>query len=92
MNYINPQLNDNNIIEVYPNPVKDILNIKLKNTLAYKNCSIGIYNMEGKIFYEDVFKTNELKIDLQPLYIKSGIYWLIIQDENRKYYKKIIVK
>lgn len=68
---------------VYPNPVKDILNLKLSNNSAIKN--IQLFDFSGKL----VLNTSQNKISVKNL--KTGIYLLkIITDEGNIIYKKIM--
>jgi hypothetical protein len=70
----------------YPNPVKDILNIKVNNNNA-KNSTIAIYSSDGKM----VIKSNFVnQINLSNL--KKGIYFIVVESDNKKLYFKSLYK
>ena len=71
-----------NALTLYPNPVKDYLNIKLSNQLEIKN--IKIYNMIGKMVNE----TKNLEVDFTKM--AKGIYLLKIITNKGITTKKII--
>ncbi len=70
-------------LEVYPSPVKDILNIKLDNCKA---CKYHIMNVSGEIIVSGIVSEKN-KPDVSKL--QAGIYFVEILDENCK---KIITK
>lgn len=73
----------NSNINVYPNPVSDILNIE--TTLEVQ--SVEIYNIQG----QKVLSSNQKQINLSDL--AAGIYMVRIQDiENNVAAKKIVIK
>ena len=83
---INLNLKDNsfeNKFLVYPNPVKDILNINSNENIKL----IDLYTLEGKLVGT---YNNSQKIDISKL--QSTIYLLEILTESNIYYKKIIKK
>lgn len=65
---------ENNIITLYPNPVKDILNIKT----ALEIQSVEIYTIQG----QKVASSTEKQINVSHL--ASGIYLVKTQDSNNK--------
>ena len=71
-------------INMYPNPVKDVLNITLKQGLELKQ--INIYNIQSQYLYS--VKTS--KIDVSNL--TSGIYFVEVVTNKGKSAKKIIVE
>jgi len=77
--------------EVYPNPFKDRINIKLNN-FRPENLNIFIYNTLGTcVFDKRIYQaTNSIEIELNTL--SNGIYFMQIETENSNYYGKIIIK
>ncbi|MCX7985814.1 MAG: endo-1,4-beta-xylanase [Bacteroidales bacterium] len=63
-------------IEVYPNPVKDILTVKF----AYGNYQISIYDMLGKEILKTTSTGAEIKLDMRNL--NKGIYFLKINNSQ----------
>ena len=75
--------NQNNLeVSLYPNPVKDILNIVTETELQ----SVEIYNLQGQKVKTSTTKQTNVS-DLA-----SGIYMVRIQDENNGVATKKIVK
>jgi len=64
---------------VYPNPVKDILNIQN----VYSNSTISLFDVLGKNYEINVindFENNKLSLNMSSL--EMGIYFIRIQDFN----------
>ena len=76
--------NPNNLeVVLYPNPVRDILNIEIENDIQ----SIEIYNIQG----QKVLTSNQNQINVSGL--ATGMYVVRIQDaENNISTKKIVIK
>lgn len=80
-----------NTITVYPNPVKDILNVNIE---ANKPESIKVFirNISGIKLLEVantlVVGKNSIQIDMSAL--QSGVYIICIEGKENKFYKKII--
>ncbi|MGC1471352.1 MAG: T9SS type A sorting domain-containing protein [Psychroserpens sp.] len=70
-------------IKMYPNPVKDIINIELNdNDLSKK--TISIYGIDGKLLMSTFSKPNDNLIQLNLEALKSGIYFLRIGSSEVK--------
>jgi len=69
-------------VNLYPNPVRDVLNIETKAELK----SVEIYNLQG----QKVQTSNEKQTNVSDL--ASGIYMIKVQDENNGIATKKIVK
>ncbi|NQY66946.1 MAG: T9SS type A sorting domain-containing protein [Flavobacteriales bacterium] len=75
------------IIEVFPNPFIDELNVKLYN---YQNTNIRLFDAVGKLIYSDqVYGDKSYSLNL-PSGLSKGIYFLDITYVNqRKTYKLV---
>ena len=69
-------------VSVYPNPVNNILYIENASGM------ITIYNTIGNKVYEEEINSDNTEIDLS-LY-NSGIYLLVIKNENQLFKQPII--
>jgi len=71
-----------NVISVYPNPVKNIINIKKKSSdiLSYI-----IYNIFGKVVLKGNIKSSDYQIDISEL--SQGLYFLSINLQTFKIIK-----
>ncbi len=75
---VNFDLTNNNLITVYPNPVKEELNVNW-NSKSNQTIRILLYDMSGrKIKTLNNIKTNKSKIDVSKL--ANGIYLLEVQN------------
>jgi Leucine-rich repeat (LRR) protein len=72
-----------NNFSLYPNPVKDYLNISLNEGLELKRATI--YNTLGQF----IFSTQNLKINTRN--IASGIYYIEVETNKGKSAKKILI-
>mgnify|MGYP003472411302 FL=1 len=77
-----PPANNGDSILVYPNPAKNELNIIINNTV---NFEIRIISTDGKTILR---KVNSNKIYISEL--PSGIYFLQIQQGDKKYVTKFV--
>ena len=70
-------------VKLYPNPVRDILNIEIENDIQ----SVEIYNIQG----QKVISSNQKQINISDL--ASGMYMVRIQDvDNNIATEKIVIK
>jgi hypothetical protein len=70
--------------KLYPNPVKDIVNLKFNNSNTRK---ISIYNLLGKLVWDKEESDELVQLDLSTL--SSGSYLVRIQDKSLVITKKI---
>ncbi len=82
---VDSYLNDNEIV-VYPNPATDIINIK--GSESYKR--VMITNLLGSIVKDIATSNNIISLNISDL--KTGIYLMILYNQNGTVFKKKIVK
>ncbi|MFK8037816.1 MAG: T9SS type A sorting domain-containing protein [Crocinitomicaceae bacterium] len=70
----------NAVIAVYPNPVKETLNISISNT-SNSPSEIKIFDIRGKLLYSEIITKQEISIDSEVLK-SSGMF--IVQITNRQ--------
>ncbi|MEI6866245.1 leucine-rich repeat protein, partial [Flavicella sp.] len=75
-------INTENTVQFYPNPVKDMLYITLDSTLNFKQ--VNIFTVLGKYLYSE----KSLTIDVS--YLSSGIYIFEVETSQGKTSKKIV--
>ena len=72
-------------VSIYPNPVSDILKIKINSG----NISIiKLYSVNGKLFRIYYFENRQVELDLSAF--ENGLYLLQIQTDSELLFKKII--
>lgn len=72
-------INDKSKINIYPNPVNDILNI---NQLNNDFTSLSIYNILGEIVFQNQILNKSIVIDVKSL--PSGVYMMRLSGEQDK--------
>ena len=81
-------INDSELINVYPQPAIDDLNIDIK--LSNNDVSrIDLYDTQGKVLLTNVVNQNSNNINLDVSELNPGIYFLKVQSENNLYTKKV---
>lgn len=80
-------------LEVYPNPVNDVLNFQIR---AKENSSfnLSLLNSSGQVIFDGIFKTDQngiYKNILDFKYFKAGVYFLNVSGDTQ-ITKKIVVE
>ena len=83
------QQNKQNSFEVYPNPVINTLNIKLKD-VNFKN--ISIYDFKGSLVRNEIIENVQSEFKLNFENEKTGIYFVVLSDEKSSQTLKISKK
>jgi len=88
---LNQIFNTDNILEVYPNPVNQILNVKLPFS-ENNQVHITILNLEGKVVYnkttDNIYENDIRKIDISCL--QNGLHIINLRTKNSFYRRKFI--
>lgn len=75
----NEKIIDDPTIKIYPNPIKDYLNINLEGNYNQQNATI--FSLTGKLILKTRLQKQNNKLNLRNL--KSGVYVLKITDKNK---------
>lgn len=80
----------NDLINIYPNPSKGLINISFDRTI--NNSILKVSDINGRIvYYEEMNKINQLEtIDLNSL--QKGFYILTLKNQNINFSKKILLE
>lgn len=85
-------LEGNNLVEVYPNPVQDILNLKYDLEQTAENLSIRVMDVTGKVVldrqYSQVKKDN---IEINVKQLAAGTYNVQLTTENGTTTRRFVV-
>ncbi len=76
----------NSEFSLYPNPVKNILNIKANDNLTFK--SAQVYDLNGRLIIKSELKNPTINLES----LMSGTYILLLTDENGKDYSQKFLK
>ncbi len=78
---------DSFVFTVYPNPVKNIINININTTNPVEFNSAVIYDLNGRMVQQTVVENKSVNVDA----LAKGTYILKLKDEyNREYSQKFI--
>ncbi|MFI5221559.1 MAG: beta strand repeat-containing protein [Bacteroidia bacterium] len=77
----NEAVNDATQVQVYPNPVNDLVNVKLPSNMV-GNVTVDILDITGKTLSTSVIAASKTATSLSAESIRSGIYFLRITDEQ----------
>ncbi|WCO00742.1 T9SS type A sorting domain-containing protein [Psychroserpens ponticola] len=79
---------DFNSFSMYPNPAKDVLNIKLNNITK---ATLSIYDIQGKLVLEQsISETQNLELNVSDLH--SGLYFVKLNTATKEMVKKLIIE
>ena len=81
-------INESNLISVFPQPAKNNLSIQVKLNNNEVN-TLDLYNSQGKILLSTVLNKNSENINLDVSEFKSGIYFIKVHSKNNLYTKKV---
>lgn len=76
----------NSGFSVYPNPAKNVLNIKVKTETTLE--SAQVYDLTGKLILESEVKNDAIVVES----LSSGTYILLIRDRDGKDYSQKFIK
>lgn len=76
----------NSEFSIYPNPTKDILNIKLKNNSTAK--LVQVFDLTGRMILES--EVNNQTVSVESL--STGTYILLLRDQDGKDYSQKFIK
>ena len=72
---------DEKLIEVYPNPTTDIININLDNLSKFEGGKVKIMSMSGQIVYEENITQSKITLSVADRFSK-GIYIVTTTDSD----------
>jgi hypothetical protein len=71
-------------VSIYPNPVSNVLNLKIDSPLLSGAASLTIYDMSGKLIYQESFIRNQGSMvkQITVSHFRSGAYIVKIDSEG----------
>jgi hypothetical protein len=81
-------LNTNSVL-IYPNPVKDVLNINMGSTVA-NNIKVDIHSLDGRLVQTSNQRVEYGRIALNLPQLPRGLYILTLTSKNEKTIHKFI--
>lgn len=85
------QLSNNDIINVNPNPVSDFLNINV-NLQEVSSINLEVIDISGNVVSELMknYKVQNLSTNINIAVYPAGIYFIVLQKDNKTYTKRFI--
>lgn len=80
---------ENSPILIYPNPAHEYLTVDLKDNFN-SSLNLKIVNILGEIVYETTLNTSKVSINLRN--IVSGIYNVVIENDNTRFTNRVVIK
>ncbi|MGX7667267.1 T9SS-dependent M36 family metallopeptidase [Flavobacterium pedocola] len=83
------EFTNQNLVRIYPNPTRGILNIAIHNYVG--KLSVQVYDLNGRLVFDDetVNFSSEHTARLNGL--ENGVYLIKLKGENLEYTQKIII-
>ncbi len=78
----------NDELDIFPNPVKDVLTYHLKNFNTSNQYNLTIYDSKGSIVLRKAIATAQDSININ--YLKTGTYFFVVFNNKKKYTKKFV--
>lgn len=75
-----------NVFSLYPNPAKDVINIKADK--SFNPVSAAIYSLEGKLLLNEKVTDSKVKVS----HLAKGTYIIILKGSSGKQYSKKFIK
>ncbi|MEN0052460.1 MAG: T9SS type A sorting domain-containing protein [Mucilaginibacter sp.] len=88
-----PNDNTANVVQVFPNPAKNVLNVKF-NALAQNSGEVSITNFSGRKVYDSAIKVDagENKLTINSSFLSKGIYILNVVYGGKTYASKVMIE
>jgi hypothetical protein len=80
-------------VKVFPNPVKELLNVRIDLSEAASNLNIRMYNVFGQLVserYLGQFQTGNIELDVRHL--PAGAYMIQVMDGKAQFTQSVIVQ
>jgi hypothetical protein len=79
-----------NLINVYPNPASNYVNIDLPNSILHQFEKVNFYDSSGKLLSSNNINNTNSVFDIHQW--TNGIYYIEIFTDKKIYYKKLVIK
>ncbi|WP_146819045.1 T9SS type A sorting domain-containing protein, partial [Flavobacterium noncentrifugens] len=75
-------------VTIYPNPASSQVAIKIPEISTHSNCSVAVYDLNGRVIMQKRLTAESEKIDIAHL--KSGVYIFNITSDRAKTTKRVV--
>jgi hypothetical protein len=91
INSVESFINQKAEIAIYPNPAKEMITIRLLNTIP-RNPSVYIYNSLGTLVYQCQFENAIHTLKFNDFNFSNGFYWMKIMNGDGSFVRKFMVE
>jgi polyhydroxybutyrate depolymerase len=84
-------ISNNQSINIFPNPVLDLINIKLPQSCSGNTYNIELINIYGQNVLSKTFTGSDYTLSLNNKKIDSGIYFIKVSGNDLNYSKKVLI-
>ncbi len=83
-------INSSSAIDIYPNPVHDLLHIEFPGAMTSEKMQLRMTDVTGRIILSEAISGNRpYSVDMKNL--SKGIYILVLENENMRVVKEVVV-
>jgi hypothetical protein len=82
------ELNGNADVLIYPNPVVDVLEIKIPGSM--KQLVVEVLSLNGALLYMNTFNASSSNIKADLSHLPDGMYLIQLRAEEKNYFGKIL--
>jgi hypothetical protein len=75
-------------LEIFPNPSNGIFSIRITGTGV---SSLSVSDLSGRILWSVLLNKNQREAEINLSSFPSGIYFLSVAEDERVFYKKIVI-
>lgn len=80
------------MITITPNPISDVIHIKYQRANIKEPVVLKVYNVLGELVYHTEIAKQETEINVKNGLLRSGVYLLRFEIQDRSYTKKILIQ
>lgn len=84
-----PAIANNTSMNVYPNPARNTATIEIDGTIETE-AQLNVFDLTGKRVFSDVMNANNYSLSVENY--PSGIYFVVVQNGDKNYKQKLVVK
>lgn len=86
-------LHDNSVIEVFPNPAKEIFTVSFKNKDLFSlSNEIFMFDASGKQLFNQKLNAHQSAVAVENNFNYYGFAFWVVKNSNGTFYKKIILQ
>ncbi len=86
------QSNDNNSVDLYPNPASEVVSLTLPASLAGNNVVVTLFDLSGKVVFRKESVANSSSLILPVAALERGVYMVNIASGNVQVNSKLMLK